>query len=261
VPGVETVRTAELLGRLERRLDGRAPGRLAVASDCDGTLWSGDVGEAMFERLLAERAVREEALAALAAEAERYGVDAATTEPNALTIALYQAFQRGGYPEGRAYELMAWAFAGWSRAELAALADRVLDAFALERAADERRATHEVLAWAERRGLEVWLVSASHVAVVKAAAARLGLGRARVVAMTPAEEHGVQAPRIVPPAPNGDGKVAAIRSAAPALELVAALGNSVHDAAMLAAAELPIAVAPEPGLRTLALAGLVELVG
>lgn len=241
---------------LERACAGVA--RPVLAFDADGTLWSGDVGLDLFEALLRARAVRDEAAAALRELAARFGV-ATSSDPNEQARSLYAAFEAGTLPEEVAYAMMAWAFAGFTTAELATFVERVLASVRL----DERmhRELAPVLAWAAGAQVPVWVVSASPRAVVTAGVARLGVAASQVLAMTPRVVADRVAPSVVPPLPYGSGKVEALASAAPGTELVGAFGDNGFDAALLGRARVPVAVRPKPALlaRVSEIPRLVEL--
>jgi phosphatidylglycerophosphatase C len=251
----------EILARLHVEAE-RLPGGV-IASDADGTIWDGDVGYDLFETLLAERAVREEAREALLAEAREHGI-AVDGDANAVTQVLFDAHNDGRYPHDRAFAMMAWAFAGWRRDELRAFCERVLDQRGLM--ARVRPGLRAVFAWAKDHGVEAYVVSASPIEMVHAAVerARLGIGPDRVVAMTPAaDERGVIQPRLAGPVVYGEGKLYALEGAREGARraLIAAFGDSAYDAAMLRAARIPVAVTPAPPLRALAhtIPGLVML--
>jgi phosphoserine phosphatase len=223
--------------------------RLVLATDADGTLWSGDVGEDLFTAALAERALRDAAKGALAAEAEANDVDA-TGDANAIAGALYAAFEDGRYPLDRAFSMMAWAFAGFSTAELRRFVDRVLDAARID--ARLRPELAVALAWAREASIEAWVVSASPQAIVEAAAARAGIASDHVLGMRPAEHGGVVAPRLAGPVVYGEGKLEALFAACPGATILAAFGDSAYDAPMLRRARVPVAVHPSSGLLDLA---------
>jgi HAD superfamily phosphoserine phosphatase-like hydrolase len=254
----------EILARMEAELSRvlavqAAPGTLrarlpgaVIASDADGTLWDGDVGIELFEALLAARGARAEAREALEAEARFVGIDA-EGDAAAIVAALYEAYAADRYAHDRAFAMMAWVFAGWTRAELDAFCARVLDAGRIE--ARLRPELRDVFRWAEAHGVPAYVVSASPVAVVEAAVARLGLPTAGVVAMTPAvDAGGVILPRLAGPIVYGEGKLAALEAACPGARkaLLAAFGDSAYDAAMLRAARVPVAVTPAPRLAAIA---------
>lgn len=254
---------AEIIARLEAELaraSGSHPPAL-LASDADGTIWDGDVGIDLFEALIAARGVREAAREALAAEARACGASD-DGDANTLTIRLYDAYQRDIYAHDRAFAMMAWAFAGWHRDEVAAFCARVL-----EEGRIEARIRSEMLAifrWADGRGVPVFVVSASCSIMIETAAPRLGVPRDRVVAMTPAiDTHGVVEPCLDGPIVYGEGKLAALdhRDSGARDRLLGAFGDSTYDAAMLRASRVPVAVTPGPGLVALAptIANLVTL--
>jgi phosphoserine phosphatase len=246
--------TAGIVRRLEdelARARGDAPPILAL--DADGTLWTGDVGIDLFTALLASGDVREAARDALAVEAEAAGVDDPGPSAPALARALFDAFLEERYAEDRAFGMMAWAFAGWTEAEMAAFARRV----AAERALAERirPGMTAVLRWADDRGVEALLVSASPRAIVEVGASHAGIAPRSVLAMTPAVEGGRLLARLGGPATYGEGKIRAIRAARPGAPLVAAFGDGAWDVDMLRAAAVPVAVWPSE--RLLARAGEV----
>jgi phosphatidylglycerophosphatase C len=249
-PAIPRATTGEILARMEAELPG-LPGAV-LASDADGTLWDGDVGVELFEALLAMRGAREAARRALAVEVRSIGMDVGGDAP-ALMAALYEAFAADRYPHDRAFAMMAWGFAGWRRDELGALCARVLDAGRIE--ARVRPELCAIFRWAEERGVPAYVVSASPIAMVEAAVARLGIPVTGVVAMTPAvDEGGAILPRLAGPIVYGEGKLAALEQARPGARgaLIGAFGDSAYDAAMLRAARVPVAVTPAPGLLGLA---------
>src|SRR6185437_6994743 len=225
-----------------------------VGTDADGTLWEGDVGVELFEALLADGDVREAAREALVEEARAFGVVVpAGGDATAVARALYEAHVAGAYPNDRAFAMMAWAFAGHTRGEVRACADRVLEARGFE--GKLRPALRAVLAWAGERGVPVYVVSASPLEIVLSAAERLGIGADRVAAMTPAVgADGVLLPRLAGPAVYGEGKLTALDRVRPGARdaLLAAFGDSPYDAHLLRAAHVPVAVAPSPALTALA---------
>ncbi|HVY44781.1 MAG TPA: haloacid dehalogenase-like hydrolase, partial [Minicystis sp.] len=125
-----TIDAEALVRRLDAELAGLAGRSPILAFDADGTLWTGDVGVDLFEALLEAGAVRDAAREALADEARGIGLRA-DTDATSLARSLYSAFEAGRWPEPRAFAAMAWAFAGYSVAEMDAFAAGVLEARAL----------------------------------------------------------------------------------------------------------------------------------
>ena len=237
----------------------RAQGDSAiVATDADGTLWAGDVGEDLFEALLDARAVRAEARDALAREASTADITV-RGGANDIAAALYAAFQVSRYPQDRAFAMMAWAFAGWSTDELAAFVQSVIARRGLE--ARIRPELRTVLEYCDKHQIEVLVVSASPLAIVEAGAALLGIAPERVLAMRPAMNGDRLAPALDGPLVYGEGKLTVLRSVRPHSAILAAFGDSSYDAALLRAARVPVAVHPSKGLLDLAstIPGLVVI--
>ena len=250
---------AEVEARLEAAL-GLAPGGV-LASDADGTIWDGDVGIELFEALLREEAVREEAREALGDEAASLGLPR-EGDANALAAALYDAYRSDRYAHDRAFAMMAWAFAGYGRVELEAFIDRVLGGPSF--AARVRPAMRSLFDWAKGRGVEVFVVSASARPIVEVAVRALGIEPSHVAAMTTAmSDEGVVLPRLDGPIVYGEGKLAALAAlrGGSAGVVLGAFGDSAYDAALLRAAQVPVAVTPARPLVALAssIPGLVSL--
>jgi phosphoserine phosphatase len=261
-PTPEQLAVDQLIERLDLAL-AKLGARALIASDCDGTLWRGDVGEGMFELALERRALRVDALAALQHEAKRHGVaaPAAADDVHQVGAALYRAYQDGSYGELPAIEMMAWAFAGWSPDELAAFCADVLDG--MGHAAELRPELRAVLDWAQQRQVPLWLVSASPHAVVAEAGRRLGIPVERVLALTPAVREGVLLAELSGTPTHGEGKLSRLRQAVGDAPLLAAFGDTGYDAAMLAEASVQVGVDPAPSLlaRAVALGELVVIAG
>ncbi|MEZ4264758.1 MAG: HAD family hydrolase [Myxococcota bacterium] len=193
----------------------RAGAQALVVFDADGTLWDGDLGEVHLSSL-----GREGLVAAPA------GYD--------TPFAAYMARCAVDASEGYAYaaELMA----GLTESTVVASAQR---AWASHRGylLSQVRAIFD----AARAVAEVWIVSASNGYAIRAAAAELGLPPGRVIAMTNRVVGEELQPEILQPRPNGAGKVRCIEAAIGRQPTVA-VGNSLHDGAMLDAAELGVLV-------------------
>lgn len=250
----------EIVAAAERalaRVD-RAPGAAVLATDADGTLWTGDVGHDLFAALLRERAIRAEATEAISALARLHGLDE-RGDPHDVAARIVEAAPRSPEVERDGYAMMAWAFAGWAVDEVGAFAERVL-----ERECIAERAHHEmkpILAWASDRGVPIVVVSASPHDVVSRAVARLGVDASLVVATTAATAAGRVLPRLAPPMPYAAGKVEALRAARPDARVVAAFGDSAFDVELLGLAEVRVAVRPKASLvrRAAAVEGLVAV--
>jgi phosphoserine phosphatase len=118
-----------------------------------------------------------------------------------------------------------------------------------------------VVAWAARRGIARYVVSASHAIVVTTSVELLGLPIDGVFAMSQVAEDGVLVARLVEPVTYGVGKTDALRAGVAGKTLLAAFGDSPFDLHLLREARLAVAVRPKPELRARAAecSGLVEL--
>jgi phosphoserine phosphatase len=237
----------------------RDGGAGVVATDGDGTLWSGDIGEDLFFAFVDHGRFEEPALEAIRREARAHALsDAGNGREVARRI--YDAYVEGRFPEERVCELMAWCFAGWTREDVAGFARSVVNDGGLE-----ARLHREVLVMLERAraaGIATILVSASPAAVVEAAGGRLGFTAGDIVAAHPRLQGDVLLPDVHRPIPYGPGKVSRLRERIGAdRALYAAFGDNAFDVALLASARVGVAVRPKPRLRERAheVPGVVEL--
>jgi phosphoserine phosphatase len=230
-----------------------------VATDGDGTLWKGDVGEDMFHAFLHHGRVEPPALEALRREARDHGLSDAGTGAD-VARRIYGAYVAGHFPEQRVCEMMTWCFAGWARAEVRSFARAVVDRGSLA-----TRLHAEVFCVLDRvraAGIDVVLVSASPAPVVIEAGSRVGFREAWVAASRPQFSDDTMLADVERPIPYGDGKVIRLKErVGEARVIYAAFGDNAFDVAMLAAAQIGVAVRPKPRLRDRAhtVAGLVEL--
>jgi len=246
---VKEIPYTEALATLRELRERRHPGPALAAFDGDGTLWSGDVGEDFLEHLLDEDAFTDVAAALFHDEATTYGV-AREVRPKAQLATLFRAYVDGTYPEDRVCAVIALAVAGRPSSDVTRVAADVVRAKGVAgRLHDE---TVGVLEAARASGVEVVLVSASPRPVVVAAAELLGLGEADVIAVTCVEERGVLGGSLLEPMPYGEGKAACLRSRLAGRPLLVSCGDNAFDMAMLALAELPLAIRPKDRLRAIA---------
>ena len=120
-----------------------------------------------------------------------------------------------------------------------------------------------VLRHAESVGIEAYLVSASPLGIVEAAAAVVGIPLDHVTAVRErVSEDGIIECGVVRPIPYGEGKVTNLRALiGPGRPLYAAFGDNAFDVALLRSAQIPVAIRPKqrlvdrahevPGLRIL----------
>jgi phosphatidylglycerophosphatase C len=235
-----------------------APGGV-VATDGDGTLWSGDVGEDLFHAFLRHGHAEPPALEALRQTARQHALSDAGGGSD-IARRIYGAYLDGGFPEERICEIMTWCFAGWSRSAVRAFARDVVG-----RSQIVARLHPELVRVLDRvraAGLDIQLVSASPFAVVAEAGSLVGFDEDHVVAAHALYEDGVMLPGVDRPIPYATGKVTRLRERIPAgASLYAAFGDNAFDVAMLATAHVAVAVRPKDRLRQRAaeVPGMVEL--
>jgi phosphoserine phosphatase len=248
----------EVWARIEALVATTGPAGV-VATDGDGTLWGGDVGEDLFHAFIEHGELADPAIDALRREAREHALSDAGAGPD-VARRIYAAYVEGHFPEERVCELMTWCFAGWARDRVQAFARDVVDRCGLE--ARLHREVLRVLDRAHAAGIETLLVSASPVAVVAEAGARLGFTADRVVAARPRFDGDVMLAEVERPIPYGPGKVSGLLERIGHRTLYAAFGDNAFDVALLASARIGVAVRPKPRLRARAheVAGLVELV-
>lgn len=253
------VSVLDVLGRLKEALSAGLS-QPTLAFDADGTLWSGDIGNDLFEALLAARGIREDSRAALWREADSAGLDL-SGDATELGRGLYEAHLAGRYDEERAFAMMAWAFAGYTLEEARAFA---MDVFARVGLRERlHRFLEPILEWASAESIPVWVVSASPAFAVELGVGFLGIPKERVVAMLPNMDGERIATGLSRPAVYGHAKPASFFAACPGRGILGAFGDSSYDAPLLAASRVPVAVRPKQGLlaRAHEVSGLLVLEG
>jgi len=211
-----------LRGKAAAALVSRLAGPPGLAAfDADGTLWDGDLGEAVLRDLVARRRLLD-----------------SPRDPWGEYLRLFEV----GPAEAFAYagRLMA----GLSELEVRETSARIFATEFAPRVFPETRWLLETLAG---NGWEVYIVSASNRWSIEVAAEVFGLPADRVVALDLDAERGILTDRVRLPVPTLEGKPALLRARSgrnPDL----AFGNSVLDIPLLLAAAVPVAVGLLPGL-------------
>jgi phosphatidylglycerophosphatase C len=246
-PPLNVVSSDALIRNLEARLSGLDPADVLLVFDGDGTLWSGDVGNEVFDLAVRSERFHESLRARLRTEAQRHALHLDLAAPvSALAAAFVGACQSGEYPESDLCALQAWCYAGFTETELHAL---VREALGTGFEARYQKEVRRVIRWARSESLRSVVVSASPRVLVEQASAALGFRRDDIVAvevLTGAD--GVFQDDIVGQVPYGDRKVTLARKRYGTAHWLAAFGDNGFDAPMLAAAQLGVAVRPKPAL-------------
>ncbi|MFZ0320514.1 MAG: HAD-IB family phosphatase [Candidatus Sulfotelmatobacter sp.] len=199
-----------------------------AAFDCDGTLWSGDVGERFFDWELREGAI----------------VSAALDRPMRER---YAAYKHGEVDETTMCGEMVTMHHGVSEEALMSTAVRFFERFFVEQIFPEMR---ELMRRLQENGCEIWTVSSSNEWVIRAAMKYFGLPESRVLAAKVELDNGRATNRLIR-VPSGSGKPEALREAVKK-EIDVAFGNSRWDEEMLAMAKHAVAVNPNPDLEATA---------
>jgi HAD superfamily phosphoserine phosphatase-like hydrolase len=222
------------------------PARPFAAFDADGTLWTMDVGDALFESALGARLIREDAGDALRELALRHGLVGQGTACE-LAERLYHAYRAGLIAEHDCARMQVRCYAGWTRNELAGYAAEVLS---------RTRVTPQLfppamamLQWARARGVRAIVVSASPAAAVEAAAQACGIDAQDVFAASTTLADGRYTATLDGPLPWGEQKAVLARGAVANGVWLASFGDSAFDLELLQRACVAVAVRPKPQLR------------
>ena len=217
----------EITARIEEARSASDDRGVAVF-DADGTLWGEDLGERHLKVM--------EARGVLSASPP-YG-------------SVYEEYlQRCEMDTDEGY---AWALTAMTGVPEQTVTDAAILAWGAHRELVPE-GIHALFRWLESREIEIWIVSASNRWMVEIAVESLPVMPERVLGMEVQVEGGRLTEQLLPPITNGHGKVEAIRERI-GVQPVLAVGNSVHDAAMLNHALLGILVSggPEPMAADLA---------
>jgi HAD superfamily phosphoserine phosphatase-like hydrolase len=203
-----------------------------AAFDCDGTLWSGDIGVDFFEWELTNDEIFSQPGRSILAKSMRER---------------YAAYRRGEVDETTMCGEMVTMHRGISESKIMSAAARFFDEFFVAQIFPEMR---ELVRRLQQSGCEIWTVSSSNEWVIRAGMKYFGIAESRVLAAKVEVEKGIATDRLIR-VPSGDGKPEALR------ELMkqpvdATFGNSHWDAEMLAMTKHGFAINPNPDLEAMA---------
>ena len=238
----ERVDGAFVIARLEAA---RSSDESGLAFDADGTLWSGDVGEDVFEWACAHERLREEARDALAKVALAHDVPAVGSASH-IASALYAGYRAGRVAELQMCEVMTWCYAGLSEAELRETARQAFSARGL--VGRRRGVLVPIFDWAKRTQLRVIVVSASPFPIVDEGLRLVGIQVAGLAAARPAMNGDVIGARMAEPLPYASQKPIAGGHLLEGHDWLGSFGDNGFDVDMLRAARVGVAVCPKPAL-------------
>jgi HAD superfamily phosphoserine phosphatase-like hydrolase len=204
-----------------------------AAFDCDGTLWSGDLGERFFDWELRESYVFP---------------DGPSREILSRTWRdRYAAYKRGEVDETTMCGEMVTMHEGISECEMMRATTRFFDEFFIVQIFPEMR---ELVRRLQENGCDVWAVSSSNEWVIRAAMRHFGIPRSHILAAKVEVEKDVATNRLTR-VPSGTGKPQALRDVVNK-PIDVAFGNSRWDTEMLAMAKHAFAVNPNSDLEVTA---------
>jgi HAD superfamily phosphoserine phosphatase-like hydrolase len=204
-----------------------------AAFDCDGTLWSGDLGERFFDWSLRQ----EEGIPDILGQ----GIVPAEMRDR------YAAYKRGEIDETSMCGELTTMYRGRPEPEIMKAAEHFFAKSFARQIFPEMR---ELVSRLHQHGCEIWSVSSSNEWVIRAAMKYFGIPADRILAAKVEVEKGVATDRLLR-VPSGPGKPQALREVAKK-DIDAAFGNSRWDAEMLAMAKHAFAINPNPDLEALA---------
>lgn len=204
-----------------------------AAFDCDGTLWSGDLGERFFDWEFREPYVFPDGPG-------RQMLSRKWRER-------YAAYKRGEVDETTMCGEMVTLHQGISERQMMEAAIRFFDEFFTIQIFPEMR---ELVRRLQEDGCEVWAVSSSNEWVIRASMRHFGIPENRILAAKAEVEKEIATNRLIR-VPSGEGKPQALREVVNQ-PVEVAFGNSRWDAAMLAMAKHAFAVNPNPDLEVVA---------
>ena len=213
-----------------------------IATDADGTLWEGDVGDTLFMQVARDRDFRGAGLDALRAAGAHY-LTAPPDDPLALAEALMERYAAGHIAVEAMCVLQAVSVADRPLADMELLYARAADAV-IDRVRPAVRALMDALS---RDGFVVHVVTASLGSLVRVALARAGLSAARVSGGELDAIDGWARPTLAVQIPVFHRKVEALTAAGdwpPAL----GMGDGGWDAPFLAGSHLPLLIHPKASL-------------
>ena len=198
-----------------------------AAFDCDGTLWSGDVGEGFFAWELQQGIVSEAIAKSMRARYADYKAGRVSEDDMCGEMVTMHK----GMPES---------------ALMRATSDYFENSFPGHIFPEMR----ELVERLQQGGCDVWAVSSSNEWLIRAGMKHFGIADNRLLAASVEIEDGIITDRIVR-LPSGPGKPRALRDVG-AKDIDAAFGNSRWDTEMLAMAKHAFAVNPNPDLEAIA---------
>lgn len=220
-----------------------SPYRPVIATDADGTLWEGDIGDDLFLEALAHHPIGPEAREGLRRGAVEVFGDQGPADPRELALAFISAYRSGRMSIERICQLQAESLGDRPAADF----DALIETVAARVAARIRPAVRVIVEEAARVGVAVHVVTGSLGAAVSTALRIAGMTHATAAGGTLVVRDGRVLPSLVGPIPLHGGKVTALQAAGawpPAL----GMGDGGWDSTFLGGCAVPLLVHPAPAL-------------
>jgi phosphoserine phosphatase len=198
-----------------------------AAFDCDGTLWSGDVGETFFDWEIRRGLVPAEVGLAMRAR--------------------YASYKRGEVGETTMCGEMVTMHRGLAESVMLQAATDFFDEFFVTQIFREMQ---DLVNRLQKGGCDVWAISSSNEWVIRGGMRHFNIANDHILAAKVELDNGMVTDRLVR-VPSGPGKPQALREVVKK-DVDAAFGNSRWDAEMLAMAKHAFAVNPNPDLKAMA---------
>ncbi len=221
----------------------RSPYRPLIATDADGTLWEGDIGDDLFVEALSHHPVGPLALAGLREGAQDVFGDEAPADLRELALAFIGAYKVGRISIERICQIQSEVLGDRTQAALDALIARVAE----QVAARIRPSVRIIVEEAALTNVPVHVVTGSLGAAVAMTLRHAGLAHATVSGAVLCIEGDRVLPKLAHPIPLHGAKVDALQAAAawpPAL----GMGDGGWDANFLGGCAVALLVHPSAAL-------------
>ena len=221
------------------------PGQALLAFDADGTLWTGDIGSAVFHEFCRNNWLKEAALPHLNQLLRQLNLSAESTASLAATR-LFQAYSQGIFDERQTCAMMTTCYAGF---ELSELQSKVRHFLHQENFADNQIPESTALKnWAALKGLSCVIVTASPHWLVSLGLEAISWPPYLVLGAECLIKEGIISADEPAFVPYAEGKWEKLRKFVGCRRILAAFGDSHFDLQLLLSAEYGRAIRPKASL-------------
>jgi HAD superfamily phosphoserine phosphatase-like hydrolase len=214
--------------------------------DFDNTIIHNDIGEATLAFMCEKRMIRDKDLLGQKYDEEEYH--------RKIIRRYYQLIKIDRKIE--AYSLAAKTMSGYKKEEVRGIVRKVISSegkkltkrklygLTIAQGIRERLSVKKILKETDKKGIEIWIVSASSEEIVREAAKKYLKGiRTKIIGVKNEERKGIMTSKIIKPLTAYEGKVKNIKKYVSSKEKpVIAIGDSKNDLAMLEYAKTPLVI-------------------